>query len=158
MPPSWHTRAVTGLALTTKGFAELTIDELYELLALRAEVFVVEQACAYLDPDGRDREATHLLGRVGGALVACARWYPEAGRVRLGRIATALGARGRGYGRDVVEEALRRIAADHPGRPVLLHAQTYLQGFYESFGFTPVGEPFDEDGIPHVVMVRTDGR
>lgn len=147
-----------GLKLSARRFPELTVEELYDLLALRAEVFVVEQACAYLDPDGCDREATHLLGTRDGALVAYARWYPEAGRVRLGRIATAPAARGRGYGRDVVEEALRRIAADHPDRSVLLHAQAYLQGFYESLGFTPVGEPFDEDGIPHVAMVRTDGR
>lgn len=141
------------LELVTKAFSELTVEELYDLLALRAEVFVVEQACAYLDPDGRDREATHLLGREGGALVAYARWHRDTGRVRLGRIATAPAVRGRGHGRVLVEEALRRIGEDHPGRAVLIHAQTYLQAFYASLGFAAVGEPFEEDGIPHVAMV-----
>lgn len=140
--------------LETKGFPELTVAELYDLLALRAEVFVVEQACAYLDPDGRDPEATHLLGSLDGRLVACARWYLEGERVHLGRIATAGSIRGRGHGRRLVAEALRRIGEDHPGRAVLIHAQAHLQDFYEDLGFVAVGEPFEEDGIPHLAMVR----
>jgi ElaA protein len=152
-----RTVATTTLELEAKWFPELTLEELYGLLALRAEVFVVEQACAYLDPDGHDRGATHLLGRLAGELAAYARWYPEGERIRLGRIATAGGVRGRGLGRALVAAALRRIAADHPGRPVLVHAQSYLRSFYESLGFTTVGEPFDEDGIPHVAMVRPAG-
>lgn len=140
------------LSLVAKPFSALTVAELYELLVLRAEVFVVEQACAYLDPDGRDRAATHLLGRRGGELVAYARWFPEGDRIRLGRIATAGRARGRGLGRALVAAALSRIAADHPGRPVRIHAQSYLRSFYEGFGFVAVGEPFEEDGIPHRAM------
>lgn len=141
--------------LVARPFGELSRDELYDLLTLRARVFVVEQDCPYLDPDGRDRRATHLLGRSAeGSLVACARWYPEEGHVRLGRIATAPESRGRGLGRRLVREALDRIAAEHPGRPVLVHAQAYLRAFYEGFGFRVSGEPFDEDGIEHVEMVR----
>jgi ElaA protein len=121
-------------------------------------VFVVEQECAYLDPDGRDPEATHLLGCEAVGLIAYARWYPEEGaggpHVRLGRIVTARDHRGRGLGRRTVGEALTRIAEEHPGLPLRMHAQTDLVDFYESFGFTTVGEPFDEDGVPHVVMVR----
>lgn len=143
------------LELETKPFAALAVGELYELLSLRAEVFVVEQACVYLDPDGRDRAATHLLGRLDGVLVACARWYREGERVRLGRIATARSVRGRGFGRAVVEEALRRIAAEQPGVPVFLHAQAYLRAFYEALGFAVAGAPFDEDGIPHLAMLRS---
>ena len=126
-------------------------------------MFVVEQESLYLDPDGRDLEATHLLGRgEDGALETYARWYleesgdGEAGRhVRLGRIVTARAARGRGGGRRTVEEALARIAGEHPGAEVLIHAQVYLTAFYDGLGFSPVGEPFDEDGVPHVVMVRS---
>jgi len=145
------------LILVAKPFSALTLDELYDPLALRAEVFVVEQACAYLDPDGHDREATHLLGRLDGELTAYARWYPEGDRVRLGRIATAGHARGRGLGRALVAAALERIAAEHPGRTVLIHAQSYLRSFYETLGFAAVGQPFDEDGIPHLAMVRAPG-
>lgn len=121
-------------------------------------MFVVEQECVYQDPDGRDPEATHLLGREAGELAAYARWYPEddpeGRRVRLGRIVTARDHRGRGLGRRTVEEALARVAGEHPGVPVRMHAQAYLVRFYQDFGFTTVGEPFDEDGVPHVVMVR----
>jgi ElaA protein len=139
-------------------FSELTTDELYDLLALRAEVFVVEQGTPYLDPDGRDRRAVHLLGHSEGRLEACARWYPEGEHVRLGRIATSRRVRGRGHGRRLVAEALRRIGKEHPGKPVLIHAQTRLQAFYESLGFRAEGEPFDEDGIEHVVMRWAAGR
>lgn len=126
---------------------------------------MVEQECLYLDPDGRDPVATHLLGRVAtgtdGEPVAYARWYPEDGHdgahVRLGRIVTARAHRGRGLGRRTVEEALARIAGEHPGTPVLVHAQAHLAGLYESFGFIALGEPFDEDGIPHVEMMRDAG-
>lgn len=135
-------------------FGELSRRELYDLLALRAEVFVVEQECAYLDPDGLDREASHLLGRLDRRLIACARWHRQGARVRLGRVATAREVRGRGIGRRTVEEALRRIAEEHPATPVFVHAQAHLARFYESLGFAAAGEPFDEDGIPHVAMVR----
>ena len=141
---------------------DLSVRELYDLLALRATVFVVEQESVYLDPDGEDFEAAHLLGRgedVG--LATYARWYldggeGEAGRhVRLGRIVTARAARGRGWGRRTVEAALARIGQEHPGVEVLIHAQVYLTAFYEGYGFTAVEEPFDEDGVPHRVMVRS---
>ena len=152
----------SGLELVARPFRELSRDELYDLLRLRAEVFVVEQQCPYLDPDGRDPEATHLMVRPAGPgasgpghpLLACARWYPEGESVHLGRVATAPEARGRGLGRRLVQEALDRIAAEHPGRPVVIHAQAHLRAFYEGFGFRVTGEPFDEDGIEHVGMVK----
>lgn len=127
---------------------------------------MVEQECVYLDPDGLDPQATHLMGREAaaggeGELVAYARWYMEAGdgepHVRLGRIVTARAHRGRGLGRRTVEEALARIAAEHPGVAVRMHAQTYLVPFYQDLGFITVGEPFDEDGIPHVAMMLPAG-
>lgn len=137
----------------TKSFHELGPDALYDLLRLRAEVFVVEQACVYQDLDGLDRGATHLLGVEEGRLEAYARWRPEGDHVRLGRIVTGPRIRGRGHGRRLMREALRRIAAEHPQTPVLIHAQVRLEGFYRDLGFETRGAPFDEDGIPHVEMV-----
>lgn len=137
----------------TKPFHELTLDELYDVLRLRSEVFVVEQECVYQDLDGLDRESTHLLGVEEGRIEACARWHPEGDQIRLGRIVTSPRVRGRGHGRRLMTEALRRIADEHPGAPVLIHAQARLEGFYRDFGFQTRGAPFDEDGIPHVLMV-----
>lgn len=136
-----------------KAFGALSRDELYDLLRLRAEVFVVEQECPYQDLDGRDREASHLLGLEEGRVESYARWYPAGDHVRLGRIVTSPRVRGRGHGRALVMEALRRIAEDHPGKPVLIHAQARLERFYRALGFETRGESFDEDGIPHVRMV-----
>ncbi len=133
-----------------KRFADLTTRELYEVLRLRADVFVVEQECAYLDPDGIDLRAEHLLGRVDGGLAAYLRWFDEDGDVRVGRIVTSRAARGSGLGHRLMEEVIARL----PGRRLVLHGQAHLDGFYERHGFRTVGEPFPEDGIPHVRMVR----
>jgi len=137
-----------------KRFDALEREELYDLLRLRAEVFVVEQACAYQDLDGGDQQATHLLGLEEGELAAYARWCHRGGQVRLSRIVTSPRVRGRGHGRRLVTEALRRIADEHPKVPVLIHAQAHLEGFYRSLGFRRRGDTFQEDGIPHVAMVR----
>ena len=135
-------------------FAELTVPELYDALALRAAVFVVEQDCPYLDPDGIDRWSWHLLGYQDDRLVACARWFEEGGHVRLGRMVIAPDQRGQGLGQRALREALQRIGA----RTVIAHAQDHLRGFYGAAGFVAEGEVFQEDGIPHVVMRRTPGR
>jgi ElaA protein len=148
-PPRWR----------WKTFQELTPDELYRVLALRQEVFVVEQRSIYQDVDGYDRGAHHLLGEAAGpespALVAYLRVlppglkYPEAS---LGRVLTAPGARRQGHGKALVEQGLAFLAAHHPGAPVRISAQLYLRRFYEGFGFRARGEPYDEDGILHIDM------
>jgi len=137
-----------------KSFEELSREELYAILRLRSEVFVVEQECAYQDLDGLDRGAVHLLGVEESELVAYARWCREGELVRLGRIVTSPRVRGRGHGRRLVTEALRRIVDLHRGARVLIHAQAHLEGFYCELGFERRGEGFEEDGIPHVAMVR----
>ena len=130
----------------------LTRDDLYDALQLRAQVFVVEQDCAYQDLDGRDREAIHILGRDGDArVVAYCRWMEDEDAVRLGRIVVAADARNRGLGRRLMEEALRRIG---PDVRIVMHAQAHLDGFYGRFGFEVTSAPFLEDGIPHVAMER----
>jgi ElaA protein len=144
-----------------KTFPELTLDELYGLLALRQEVFVVEQRSIYQDADGYDRGSHHLLGITEGpegpVLTAYLRVlppglkYPE---VSFGRVVTAPGVRRQGQGRLLVSKGLEFIEAHYPRTPIRIGAQDYLRGFYEGFGFRAVGDVYDEDGIPHVDMLR----
>jgi ElaA protein len=144
-----------------KRFPELTLDELYGLLALREQVFVVEQKSLYQDADGYDRGAHHLLGSLPGApeptLAAYLRVlppglkYPEAS---FGRVVTAPSARRHGYGKLLVEKAVAFIEASYPRAPIRIGAQHYLQRFYERFGFRRVSDVYDEDGVPHIDMLR----
>ncbi|WP_224250113.1 GNAT family N-acetyltransferase [Hyalangium gracile] len=144
-----------------KRFEELTLEELYRLLALRQQVFVVEQTSIYQDADGYDRGSHHLLGTVPGGqepvLAAYLRVlppglkYPEAS---LGRVVTAPGMRRYGYGKLLVEKALAFIDTSFPGAPVRIGAQHYLRRFYEGFGFRTISDVYDEDGIPHIDMLR----
>lgn len=136
----------------------LTARELYALLALRARVFVVEQRCAYLDPDGRDLDALHVLGWDGERLVACARVLaPGAGgfdEPAIGRVVVAPEARGRGVARTLMLRAVEAVEARHGAVAIALAAQSHLEGFYASLGFEGSGEPYEEDGIPHLDMRR----
>ena len=150
------------MELAVKTFQELTADELYELLRLRAEVFVVEQTCVYQDLDGRDRAALHLLLREGEALQAYARVlpagtaFPTAG---LGRVCTR--SRGRGLGRAVVAAGIRAAREKLGAEEITIEAQSYVRGLYESFGFRQTSEEFLEDGIPHIQMkwkLQVDGQ
>lgn len=150
------------MELAVKTFQELTADELYELLRLRAEVFVVEQTCVYQDLDGRDRAALHLLLREGETLQAYARVlpagtaFPTAG---LGRVCTR--SRGRGLGRAVVAAGIRAAREKLGAEEITIEAQSYVRGLYESFGFRQSSEEFLEDGIPHIQMkwkLQADGQ
>ncbi|MCY1015619.1 GNAT family N-acetyltransferase [Pyxidicoccus sp. MSG2] len=149
-----------------KTFPELTLDELYALLALRQEVFVVEQRSIYQDVDGLDGASLHLLAYedVAGApfLAAYLRILPPGvkfpGASSLGRVVTSPRARGRGLGREVVARGLSRLDSDFPAADVRISAQHYLQRFYEGFGFHAEGDVYDEDGIPHIEMVRAARR
>lgn len=131
-------------------FDELSPAVLYELLRLRAAVFVVEQDCAYQDLDGEDPRATHVIGRLGGRIVAYARVHEEDGKPRIGRVVTAPDVRSRSLGHDILRVSLEAVG----DRSCFLHAQDHLCGFYGRHGFEPVGEVFDEDGIPHIRMER----
>ena len=142
-------------------FAELAPGDLYALLAARGEVFVVEQRCAYLDADGIDPHAWHLLGWAQSGeqrLLAAYLRLIEPGRKfaepSLGRVLTTPAFRRRGVGRAVMREGLRQAAALYPGCAVRISAQRYLERFYADFGFRVVSEPYDEDGIVHVDMLR----
>lgn len=128
---------------------------LYDLLALREAIFVVEQACIYHELDGLDKIARHLLVTQEETVVACLRVLPpgvDGDRVRIGRVAVSSAWRKRGLARLVVQNAIETIQMDYPSRGIYLDAQTYLQGFYLSLGFQVCGNEFLEDGIPHIPM------
>ena len=137
-----------------KAFDELSVAELYAILALRGRVFVVEQNCPYLDPDGADQVSHHVWAtNEAGEIVAYLRVVPEGVKfpeVSIGRVITAPEARGTGLGKELMR---RGIAAAGAG-PIRIGAQAHLEKFYGDLGFTRASEPYDEDGIPHIEMVR----
>lgn len=146
------------LTWTTLPFDLLTVPQLYALLQLRSEVFVVEQTCAFQDIDGQDQAATHLLGYTEtGELAAYARLfgagisYPEAS---IGRVVVSPQFRRYGLGRELLHQAIGAVEQLFGTQPIQIGAQLYLQAFYESFGFRQLGEGYLEDGIPHIHMVR----
>lgn len=137
----------------------LTRDELYRLLSLRCAVFVVEQQCAFQEPDGLDPQCVHLLACVDeGTLVGCARVVPpglSGPQPAIGRIVVAPPWRRSGLGSRLVRTGLSLCARRWPGTPVRLHAQTHLTGYYERLGFAATDERWVEDGIPHVAMLHS---
>lgn len=136
---------------------ELTPDVLYAFLRLRSAIFVVEQDCVFAEMDGRDPQCEHLCGWHGTELAAYLRLVPPGVRtpeVALGRVVVAPSARGRGLGRAVMLEGLARCAQRYPGQPVKVSAQKHLEKFYASLGFATAGAPYDEDGIPHIDMLK----
>jgi len=139
-------------------FAELGVDGLYDALQLRCRVFILEQG-PYLDPDGIDRHAWHLLGRdAQGALVATLRLVDPGVKYAepsIGRVVTAPEVRGTGIGRALVEQGVAGCDRLWPGRGVRISAQAHLERFYNGFGFERVGDVYDEDGIAHVQMLRS---
>ena len=139
--------------LHKKSFQELTTDELYELLRVRSEVFVVEQNCVYQDMDGDDQKSIHLWLTVNGKVVALARVCPAGTHMKeisIGRVITT--ERGKGYGKKIMLQAIE-AATEHFGATLIdIEAQEYAKGFYESVGFRQSSETFMLDGIPHIKM------
>ena len=136
-----------------RGWAELDAATLYELLRFRQAVFVVEQRSPYADLDGRDARAQHLLVRRSQELVGCLRLIDPDPLVRIGRVAVAPEARGRGLARAMMQAALQRANELYPHRDVGVSAQTYLQPFYESLGFAATSATYDDHGVPHIDMI-----
>ncbi|QHM94119.1 GNAT family N-acetyltransferase [Kosakonia sacchari] len=139
--------------------SELTVPELYALLKLRCEVFVVEQACAYLDVDGDDLvgENRHILGWKGDELVAYARILKsddDLSPVAIGRVIVSAQVRGEKLGYQLMERAVLSCEQHWPQHALYLGAQAHLQSFYAHFGFQVVTDVYDEDGIAHIGMAR----
>jgi len=146
------------LAWSWHRFKALGVDGVYDMLALRARVFVLEQG-PYLDPDGADRRAWHLLGRdAGGELMAYLRVldpgvkYDEAS---IGRVVVDAGVRGRGLGHELVRRGIERCTALWPRDAIRISAQAHLQRYYGQHGFATVSDEYLEDGIAHVQMRRS---
>jgi ElaA protein len=144
-----------------RGFAELTTTELYEVLAQRQQVFVLEQQCFYNDFDGLDQQAHHLLGwrsidgrRELAAYLRCLAPGAKYAEMSLGRVLTTKAARGSGAGRELLARGIECAERQHPGHRIRIGAQAYLERFYQSFGFKTISEPYDEDGIMHIDMLR----
>lgn len=139
-------------------FDALSKEQLYALLALRQEVFIVEQHCPYLDADGQDQVALHVLGLTEeGRLATYTRLLPVGvgyeHYAAIGRVITAGFARGKGLGRPLMQISLQKLREQWGDVPVKLSAQAHLQSYYQSVGFAPVGKVYMEDGIPHIGMV-----
>ena len=141
------------ITLHIKTFKQLTVDELYELLRVRTEVFVVEQDCVYQDMDGDDKEAIHVWITEGDKVVALARVCPAGVHlptISIGRVITT--ERGKGYGKQIMLAAID-VAVDHFGATSIdIEAQEYAKGFYEGVGFKQSSDTFMLDGIPHIKM------
>lgn len=135
---------------------DLDAARLYELLSLRVDVFVVEQKCAYAELDGKDLlpGTTHFWVAGDDGVLGCLRVLEDGGQWRIGRVCTRRDVRGEGVGARLTAAAL-----DHLGPvDVVLSSQRYATGFYARFGFAAEGEPYDEDGIPHITMRRPGER
>ena len=146
----------------SKTFNELTTAELYAILKLRVDVFVVEQNCPYPELDDKDtkQDVYHLLGYEQDQLVACARLLPAGisyPSVSIGRVATHEKARGNGLGHQLLEQAILQCQRLWPNSAIEIGAQEHLSAFYGRYGFVATSEMYLEDGIPHIDMKRESG-
>lgn len=146
------------MQIKVKTFQELSLDELYETLALRSEVFVVEQDCVYQDIDGKDQKALHLLGSKDGELVAYTRCFDKGfyfEEASIGRVLVKENQRKYGYGHDILEASINEVKSRFNAETIRISAQKYLTKYYESHQFKQIGEGYLEDGIPHIAMIRS---
>ena len=153
-------RPATDITWAFEPFDNLSLRSLYEVLQLRSEVFVVEQACIFQDLDGADDQAMHLLGRLGGQLVAYARCFPAGvkyAEASIGRVITRSSARASGMGHVLMQHAIDAIHSHWGTPPIRIGAQARLEKFYNRHGFAKVGPLYLEDGIDHIEMVRPAG-
>ena len=146
-----------GIQWKIKSFESLSANELYDILRLRSEIFVVEQNCVYLDIDGKDKVALHLFGEFNGKIVAYSRLF-EAGisfdNASIGRVVVDINYRDKKWGHDLMREAIAGIKAHFGESKITIGAQLYLKKFYESHGFVQTSEMYLEDDIPHIEMKK----
>jgi len=141
------------MVIQIKKYRELSLDELYQILKLRVDVFVVEQNCAYPELDNRDQDADHLIAYNKESVSGYLRiYYPEDSKAAIGRVAISQDYRGQGLARKLMEVALDSLEINDKWKTICLQAQDHLLGFYESFGFKKKSDVYLEDGIPHINM------
>ena len=144
--------------ITTKKFNALTTQELYNILQLRSEVFVVEQDCVYQDIDGEDQKALHIFGYKNDKIVAYTRIF-KAGdyfeEASIGRVVVAQQERKFKYGYDIMKASINAIKTHYNDTIIRISAQVYLKQFYNNLGFIEDGEDYLEDGIPHINMLKS---
>jgi ElaA protein len=140
-----------------KKFEELTPYQLYGILQLRNEVFVVEQNCVFQDADDKDQNSYHLMGFINEKLIAYTRLVPPGvsyKQASIGRVVTSLSVRRSGAGRELMQQSIDLVHKLFGAQPIKIGAQLYLKNFYEAFGFEQTGEMYLEDGIEHIYMIR----
>ena len=146
------------LETTVKDFQQLTKTELYDLLQLRSEVFVVEQDCIYQDIDGKDEKALHVIGYKNKKLVAYTRIFKPGdyfSEASIGRVVVKQNQRQHKYGYDIMKASIEAIKDHFNTSDIRISAQTYLKTFYNNLSFKEVGEEYLEDGIPHINMIKS---
>jgi len=145
------------MEIKIKTFNELSLDELYQVLQLRSEVFVVEQDCVYQDIDGKDQKALHVLGFKNKDLIAYTRCFDKGNyfeEASIGRVTVKENERKFGYGHDILKASIDVIESRFKTTRIKISAQKYLTKFYETHGFQQIGEGYLEDGIPHIAMIQ----
>ena len=145
------------MQVSVKTFDELSTDELYQILRLRSEIFVVEQDCVYQDVDNKDQKALHIIGTKNGEIVAYTRIFKPGdyfNNVSIGRVVVSQDQRKYGLGKQIMQASLAAIDQRFPNQPIEISAQSYLLKFYMELGFKVTGEEYLEDGIPHRRMLK----
>ena len=141
-----------------KKFNELSVDELYDFLKLRQQIFVVEQNCIYLDSDGVDKKCLHLLGLVKGKIVGYARIIPAGETYKtpsIGRVVIDEKHRGNKYAYKIMEKAIELTKKEFKAKKITISAQLYLQEFYAGLGFKTVGDVYLDCDLPHLKMIMS---
>jgi len=145
------------MKVSVKRFNELSTEELYQILRLRSEVFVVEQDCVYQDVDNKDQKALHIIGNKDGEVVAYTRVFKPGdyfNNVSIGRVVVSQDQRKYGLGKQIMQASLAAIDQRFPDKAIEISAQSYLLKFYTALGFSAFGEEYLEDGIPHRRMLK----
>jgi len=145
------------LKTTIKSFQELSTNELYHILHLRSEIFVVEQNCVYQDIDYKDQKAIHVLGYLNHVLIAYTRIFKPNDYFKMasiGRVLVKQNQRKSNYGYDIMKSSIDYINQDLNENEIKISAQVYLKRFYNNLGFKEIGEEYLEDGIPHTAMIK----
>ena len=143
--------------ISIKKFESLTLEELYAILRLRSEVFVVEQDCVYQDLDGKDQKALHVIGKKEGVVIAYTRIFKSGDyfkQASIGRVVVKKSERNSSYGHEIMIASIKAVREQLNETTIKISAQTYLKKFYNSLGFKAIGEEYLEDGIPHIGMLK----